>query len=484
MINIFDESSLIILLLIGIHLTNIYICKRNYHINFNSILSLSILQILLSFVLFFITNEKKSFLWNIFYVDKNINLSLFFDKCRGVYLLLTNLLLLILLIYLKKFLQLFDKNNLKKIILYILSFFFILNLLIVSANLITSILIITITTLLSNSYFNARFKNENIKINNSLNIIYYLQHVLMFFILIILIKYFDSNSFEKNDINILSLKLKMQYLLYSLIYIILLLFALITLYKFYFIINLSITDELFFILSNLLPSLVLFTQLIFYICDFNFLPISLTNNNIFINLFITFNLLFFGSIMVYSKFKKNLLSLISVYSLFYLIFSFFINNTFSTKYIFITTVGYFINIISLFMMMLPFNTLQNKIHTQSIYGIFFLMPKSTIFLIIALLNLIGLSPSLNLISNYQIIKIITNKPSIIPFMNISIYYIFILGFLVFFFKIIFKKTFIERNKDEINLINKFENELHLVYSRIAIIVLSVIFFLFRKFLII
>ncbi|GDX36517.1 hypothetical protein LBMAG18_10280 [Alphaproteobacteria bacterium] len=188
--------------------------------------------------------------------------------------------------------------------------------------------------------------------------------------------------------------------------------------------------------------------------------------------------------MVYSKFKKNLLSLISVYSLFYLIFSFFINNTFSTKYIFITTVGYFINIISLFMMMLPFNTLQNKIHTQSIYGIFFLMPKSTIFLIIALLNLIGLSPSLNLISNYQIIKIITNKPSIIPFMNISIYYIFILGFLVFFFKIIFKKTFIERNKDEINLINKFENELHLVYSRIAIIVLSVIFFLFRKFLII
>ena len=484
MINNFDESSLILLLLVSTHLANIFICKRSYHINFNAIFSLSIIQTLSSITLFFITNDNQSYLWNIFYVDKNINLSFYLDKYSVLYLFLINLLSLILLVYLEKYLQLFDKNNIKKNILFTLHFFFSLNLLIISSNLITIILLISLNALLSNGYFNTKNKNEKFTINNSLNFIYYLQFAALFVILIILVEYFDNNSFHDKEINILNLDVKIQYVLYSLIYLSLFLVSVISFYIFYFYIKISIIDEfIIIILSLLLPSLILFTKLIFFICDFNFLPLSIKFNN-FVNFFIIFNLLVLASAMVYSKFKNNLLSLLSIYSLFYLILSFFLTTGINKNFGIWLTFGYFINIISFFMMILPIYTLQNKLNNQSLQGLFYLMPKSTTLLIISLLNLIGLTPSLNLITNYQILKIFINKISIIPFLAILFFNIFVLTFLAILFKIIFARVSVDRSKDDINIINQFENDQYLVYSRIAVILLGIIFFLFRKFLII
>jgi formate hydrogenlyase subunit 3/multisubunit Na+/H+ antiporter MnhD subunit len=135
------------------------------------------------------------------------------------------------------------------------------------------------------------------------------------------------------------------------------------------------------------------------------------------------------------------------------------------------------------MMILPFNLLQNKMNNPSLQGLFFLMPKSCILLIISILNLIGLTPSFNMINNYQILKNLSDKMTIISLSTIVFFNFFIMVFLCVFLKLIFTKVSIDRNQEDINLINTFENEQNLVFSRIAVIILSIVFFLFRKFFI-
>lgn len=484
MISNFDESALILAIIIIIPIINIFLCKINYHLNFNSVFSLSIIQALSSLALFITFDDGQSLTWDIFHVNNIVNLSIYINKYSIILLNLINFINLALLIFFEKYLQIFDKNNHKKTVLFIMYFLLSVNLLVICANLISSIFVIGINILLSNSYFNEKYKDSKSHLINSLNFVYYFQFALLFILLIFFVIYFNNNSFYDNKILFFELHKNTQYYFYILIYFALFLLVLTPFYLFYYFTRITIIDEfIVIIISYLLPYIIVFTKLIFYIFDFNFLPIFIIHNKLYLDLFIIVNLIFLAFAMVYNKFKKNLLTMLSFYSLFYLFFSFFISNKDNHSHILFLTIGFIINIISLFMMILPFNLLQNKMNNPSLQGLFFLMPKSCILLIISILNLIGLTPSFNMINNYQILTNLSAKMTIISISIILFFNIFIMVFLCFFLKLIFSKVSIDRNQEDINLINTFENEQNLVFSRIAIIILSIVFFLFRKFFI-
>jgi len=148
------------------------------------------------------------------------------------------------------------------------------------------------------------------------------------------------------------------------------------------------------------------------------------------------------------------------------------------------SIGFIINISSLFMAIMPFNFLQNKMNNQvSFQGFFFLMPKSCILLILSLLNFIGIVPSFNMVSNFQILKIFANNMTFLPFITMLIFNIVIGIFIGVFLKLIFTRVSLDRNQEVMSQIENFENQQSLVYSRIAVIILSIIFFLLRKFII-
>jgi len=148
------------------------------------------------------------------------------------------------------------------------------------------------------------------------------------------------------------------------------------------------------------------------------------------------------------------------------------------------SIGFIINISSLFMAIMPFNFLQNKMNNQiSFQGFFFLMPKSCILLILSMLNLIGIVPSFNMVSNFQILKIFANNMTFLPFITMLIFNIVIGIFIGVFLKLIFTRVSLDRNQEVMSQIENFENQQSLVYSRIAVIILSIIFFLLRKFII-
>lgn len=481
MINNFDESALLFALIMIIHVINIFLCKSRYHYNFNNIFSLSVIQSLISLVLFFTIDTGQKLTWNIFYVNEILNLNVFINKFTVVFLNLINLLSLILLIFFEKYFHLFEKNNYQKTLLFFIYFFLNLNILIVCSNLVSSILIIVINGLLSIGYLNAKYHDHKPKVINTLSIIYFFQYILLFMLLIYLVELFNDNSFDNNNIIVSNLNISSQYILYTLSYFGLFLF---TLVPFYYYIKLKIIDEfIVIIISQLFASLILFTKLIFYIFNFNFLPVFLKNDNLFINVFIIINLLVIASAMVYSKFKDNILTLLSLFSLSYLFLSYLILYKSNNNSLLFLSIGFIINISSLFITIMPFNLLQSKMNDQiSFQGLFFLMPKSCILLILSLLNFIGIMPSFNMVANFQIFKIFANNMIITPLITIVVYNIIFLIFIAVFLKIILTRVSLDRSQEIINLSEKFENQQNLVYSRIVIIILSIIFFLFRKFI--
>jgi formate hydrogenlyase subunit 3/multisubunit Na+/H+ antiporter MnhD subunit len=382
---------------------------------------------------------------------RGISLSFDIDEISLKFLFLLNFIWIVFAFYSQRFFQIFQVKNIISLKIFLVLIFAFLNLVIISKNLLTILFFYNCLIILSH-FFSLKFlhKNEN-KFSNIFTFLLYLESTLFFFAIVATFKFAGQIDFVSDGIfsdHLTSWQFGALLILYLGGLFLSIIFPC---FLFYRNINLEpIVLYALFFLSYAFAGIYILVKILTFTFGLDILSMMLSGSFFtVIEIVFLLNISLVSAFLLFSKGLKS--------SFFYLLFQQFSLAIFTTLFwaffnpskIQITALSFTLSLTLFFLALSNMVLYLGKSPSKELKGIFYKLKINSVFLVIALLNMVGLFCGIGALEKFFVLKTIIAER--LPF-SASIYLINFIAIVGFFVKMIlpfFKREKIENQTREI-----------------------------------
>ncbi len=352
------------------------------------------------------------------------------DHLGLVFLLLLNFIWIVFTFYSQRFLRISEAKNSADIKLFLSLIIAFINLIILGKNLLTILFFYNCLIILCH-FFGLKFLHKKeTKFSAFFTFLLYLESLFLFLAIVATYKFVGQVDFASNGIisgDIDSAKYGMLLVFYL---IGLFLSVLVPFYLLYRDINLDlITIYVLFFLSYAFVSIYILLKVLYSIFGIeNFaLIFSGTGFAIFEWLFL-FNITVAGFCVIVSKGIKSSFFYLFFQQFSFVIFSIFLFATFNESKISTAILSFVFSITLIFFCISNFVLHLAKAENKSMVGLFYDLKISTILLLFALGNLLGIAPGVGVVEKFFLLKVIFKQKLIVSAMIILVNFITLVAF--------------------------------------------------------
>ncbi len=402
------------------------------------------------------------------------------DHLGLVFLGLLNFIWIVFAFYSQKFLRLLElkeSTNLKIFLALIIAF---INLIILGKNLLTILFFYNCLIILCH-FFGLKFLHKKeTKFSTFFTFLLYLESLFFFLAIVATYKFIGQVDFAPNGIisgDIDSAKYGMLLIFYL---VGLFLSVLVPFYLLYRDINLDlITIYSLFFLSYAFVSIYILLKVLYSIFGIeNFsLIFSGVGFSIFEGLFL-FNIIVAGVCVFVSKGIKSSFFYLFFQQFSFVLFSIFLLAVFDEEKISMAILSFIFSITLLFFCISNFVLYLSKAENKSMNGLFYELKISTILLIFAIVNLMGMAPGVGLVEKFFLLKVIFKQKLILSIGIILVNFITLFAFAWKLIWPLFSRLENARSQKDQELAKSIDFDSSLIltaFTTAIVIVLSLIF---------
>jgi len=414
---------------------------------------------------------------------RGISIGFAVDELSLIFLFLLNFFWLVFTFYSQRFLQLSETKNVKNFKVFFLLIISLLNLIILSKNLLSILFFYNCLVLLCH-FFAVKFLHQKEgKFSYIFTFLLYLESIFLFLAIVATYKFTGQIDFA--DQGIVEKLGSVKYILLLVLYFSGLFLSLVCpSYLLYREINFDLfnTYALFF-LAYALGSFYIFLKVLSGV--FGFYGISdMLVEALDGALLHSFEILFLLNIIAVSIFLLTSKSLKA--SFFYLffeqflfaLFSIFIFAAFDPARVCLTLFSFLFSLTLIFLCCSNFILYLKKAENKSFAGLFYDLKVTSILLIFAVANLMGLAPTIGAVSNFFLIKIFFKNGLILAPIIFTLNFVTLLIFSWRIFLPLFLHDEIKRSKDDELLAKNIDSDSSLILSALVIAIIMFLLLIF------
>lgn len=344
--------------------------------------------------------------------SQKITFAFALDENALKFLFLLDFLWLGLVFYSRRFLKISHLLNINESQIFFALIFTFLALIFASRNLFTILFFYNALLLLCH-FFAVRFlyKPTN-KFSQIFTFLLYLESVFLFLAIIATYKFTNNIDYiSYNSVNLEPITSKQSLLLLALYVFGLFFSILIPSYLFFakLEIDLLFTYVLFF-LAYALSSIYIFTKLIITVFGFTLFSSIISKMGFsIIEIFFLINIMIAGVFLASSKDLKSSFFYLFFQQFLLVLFEIFLLGVFQKGRIYLSVISFSLSISLLFFCLSNFSLYLQKAENKSLDGLFTELKITSILFLLAISNMIGISPAIALVKNFFIMKVIFTK---------------------------------------------------------------------------